>query len=76
MLQMFCPKCGRMNDDELENCKGCGAPLHEDKEEKPEKKKTGAAVKGIIVAAAIAVAAVAVALVSCDASAMQMVMPL
>ena len=70
---MFCPKCGRMNDDELETCKGCGAPLHEDKEEKTEKKKNGAAVKGIIVAAVVAVAAVAVALVSCDASAMQTV---
>ena len=73
---MFCPKCGRMNDDELEVCKGCGAPLHEDKEEKPMKKKSGAVVKGIIAAAIAAVAATAVALVSCDASAMQTVISL
>ena len=73
---MFCPKCGRMNDDELETCKGCGAALHEDNEEKPEKKKKGAPVKGIVIALAVAAAAVAVALVSCDASAMQAIVTL
>ena len=29
---MFCPKCGRINPDEAEICKGCNAQLHEEKE--------------------------------------------
>lgn len=36
---MFCPKCGRMNPDEGELCKGCGAVLHEAEVSAPVKKK-------------------------------------
>lgn len=36
---VFCPKCGRINPDEEETCKGCGALLHEKKEEAPKKSK-------------------------------------
>ena len=54
---MFCPKCGRMNDDNDTNCKGCGALLHEETEEKEPQKK-GIGIKSVIsiaVAAAVAV---------------------
>lgn len=57
---MFCPKCGKMNPDDRENCSGCGAVLHEPKDETP-KKKNGAAGKIIALVAALAVAAGGVA---------------
>ena len=53
---MFCPKCGKMNPDERENCSGCGAVLHEPKTKAPKKKK-GVAGKIIAIIAALAVAA-------------------
>ncbi len=50
---MFCPRCGKMNPDEKENCSGCGAVLHEPKPEEPKKKKSLA---GRIIAAIAALA--------------------
>ncbi len=67
---MFCPKCGRMNDDNDTNCKGCGALLHEETEEKKPQKK-GIGIKSVIsiaVAAAVAVGAGIYAFTSCSAS--------
>lgn len=48
---MFCPKCGRINPDEEELCKGCGAQLHEETEKPLKKSKKG--LKGIIIAFAV-----------------------
>ena len=45
---MFCPKCGRINPDEEELCKGCGAKLHEETEKPLKKSKKS--LKGIIIA--------------------------
>ncbi len=67
---MFCPKCGRMNDDNDINCKGCGALLHDENEErKPQKKGIGIkSVISIAVAAAVAAGAGIYAFTSCSAS--------
>ena len=53
---MFCPKCGRINPDEEEFCKGCGALLHEEKEEAPKKSNFP---KKILVGAIVLLIAVA-----------------
>lgn len=46
---MFCPKCGRINPDENEVCKGCGAVLHTE-DEKAVKKTKGGFIKKLIIA--------------------------
>ncbi len=62
---MFCPKCGKMNPDERENCSGCGAVLHEPKPETAKKNGRGKLV-ALIVAAAVAIGGAAAAVVSCS----------
>lgn len=69
---MFCPKCGRMNPDEEEFCKGCGAVLHEEKNEPERKKSGGKLAAAIVICAAAAVGAVVFALTSCDAFGMEL----
>ena len=65
---MFCPKCGRINNDEDILCKGCGAALHDENEKKPEKKRGRAkAVIAALAALGVIAAAAAGFLVSCDA---------
>ena len=66
---MFCPKCGRMNPDEEEFCKGCGAVLHDPEEESAKlKKKNHAKTKlvALIAALVLAVGGICAACVSCD----------
>ncbi len=64
---MFCPKCGKMNPDERENCSGCGAVLHEPKAEAPKKKKGAIGkIAALIAAAAVVIGGSAAAIVSCD----------
>ena len=46
---MFCPKCGRINPDENEVCKGCGAQLHTE-DETVKKKSKGGFVKKLVIA--------------------------
>ncbi len=36
---MFCPKCGKINPDNEEKCRGCGAILHEETEKAAPVKK-------------------------------------
>ncbi len=64
---MFCPKCGKMNPDERENCSGCGAVLHEPKAEEPKKKKSLAGrIIAAIAALAVAGGGCAFALTQCS----------
>lgn len=64
---MFCPKCGKMNPDERELCSGCGAILHEPKEEAPKKKKGKAGrIAALIAALAVVIGGSAAAVASCD----------
>ena len=51
---MFCPKCGRINPDENEICKGCGASLHTE-DEVVAKKGKGSPAKKMVISLAIAV---------------------
>ena len=60
---MFCPKCGRINPDDGDVCKGCSSPLHEAKTVVP-KKKFGTVLTAIIVAIAIAVSCFVIASIS------------
>lgn len=60
---MFCPKCGRINPDDGDACKGCSAPLHEGKAEVP-KKRFGVVFVAIFVAIAIAVSCFVIASIS------------
>ncbi len=63
---MFCPKCGKMNPDDRENCSGCGAVLHEPKEEAPRKKSAAGKIIALIAAAAVVVGGSAAAVASCS----------
>lgn len=67
---MFCPKCGRINPDEEEFCKGCGAALHEEKGEPETNKKIGGKLATAIIICAAAAGAAVFALTSCDAFAL------
>ncbi len=58
---MFCPKCGRINPDEEIVCKGCGATLHEEKEEVAPQNK--GLIKKLVIAAVIIIIAVAVVII-------------
>ena len=60
---MFCPKCGKINPDNIETCSGCGAALQEKVEVIPEK-KNHIALKIVIAAVVIVVVVVAVVLLS------------
>lgn len=62
---MFCPKCGRINPDENEVCKGCGAALHTENEKVVQKSKGSFAKKLVIALVVIALVCVA-AFVSCQ----------
>ncbi len=63
---LFCPKCGKMNPDDRENCSGCGAVLHESKEQAPRKKTAVGKIIALIAAAAVVVGGSAAAAVSCS----------
>jgi len=64
---MFCPKCGRINPDEEVLCKGCGAVLHEETEEKNTKKRgIGVKVAKVVVLLAVLVGAVSFSITSCE----------
>lgn len=64
---MFCPKCGRINPDEEELCKGCGAQLHEKTETPPKKTKKGLKAFIFIFAVLVIVAIVAaIFMTSCE----------
>lgn len=62
---MFCPKCGRINPDENEVCKGCGAALHPEDEAIVQKSRNRFAKKLVITLIVIACICVA-AFVSCQ----------
>lgn len=56
---MFCPKCGRINPDEAEVCKGCNAQLHEEKET-VQKKRFPKVLTAILVVIAIVLSCVVI----------------
>ena len=62
---MFCPKCGRINPDENEVCKGCGAALHTEDEAVVRKSK-GSFAKKLTIALVVIVCVCAAAFVSCQ----------
>ena len=61
---MFCPKCGKINPDNAENCSGCNAVLHEEAPV-PAKKKSIVKPLIAILAVAIVVAVVVIVLSGC-----------
>lgn len=67
---MFCPKCGRMNNDEYLRCKGCGELLHSEELRYPDKKKKSVikSLAALLVSAAVMVGASAALLASCETS--------
>ncbi len=62
---MFCPKCGRINPDENEVCKGCGAALHPEDETVVQKSK-GSFTKKLIITLVVVALICAAVFVSCQ----------